>query len=267
MVFVHSLAEQKKREKEKKTERHQISSRVAVLGETFGYISRAYVQVRSLRWVVCCSSIDAFPYNGPGTSNGARPAGRDRVLHAFACRMSASRRKKGRKALTFLVQRLLDDQTVEGLSEEAGGRLSGRKYSAYLRSGMGRWRKKKGGARPSIWSMAQAAVNVDRALNDCCCAGMSVNTKMEHRTLPWVLVINERAWFFSVHLDSRQDRHVEDGLFHCGRLQSRGVKQEHSADKPCFNVFYMFRWNNTVVPGAGWAARTPRAGMNSKKTM
>ena len=42
-------------------------------------------------------SIDAFPYNGPGTSNGARPAGRDRVLHAFACRMSASRRKKGRE--------------------------------------------------------------------------------------------------------------------------------------------------------------------------
>ena len=48
-------------------------------------------------------AIDAFPYNGPGTSNGARPAGLDRVLHAFACRMSASRRKKGRKTLTFLV--------------------------------------------------------------------------------------------------------------------------------------------------------------------
>ena len=31
---------------------------------------------------------------------------------------------------------------------------------------------------------------------------MSVNTKMEHRTLAWVLVINERAWFFLVHLDS-----------------------------------------------------------------
>ena len=42
-------------------------------------------------------TIDAFPYNGPGTSNGARPAGRDRVLHAFACRMSASRRKKGKE--------------------------------------------------------------------------------------------------------------------------------------------------------------------------
>ena len=83
-------------------------------------------------------SIDAFPYNGPGTSNGARPAGRDRVLHAFACRMSASRRKKGRKTLTFLVQRLLDDQTVEGLSEEAGGRLSGRKSRLVSRQGQSR---------------------------------------------------------------------------------------------------------------------------------
>ena len=36
----------------------------------------------------------------------ARPAnrpGRDRVLHAFACPLSASRRKKGRKTLTFPV--------------------------------------------------------------------------------------------------------------------------------------------------------------------
>ena len=38
--------------------------------------------------------------------------------------MSASRSKKGRKTLTILVYRLLDEQTVEGLSEEAGGRLS-----------------------------------------------------------------------------------------------------------------------------------------------
>ena len=81
--------------------------------------------------------IDAFPYNGPGTSNGAWPAGRDHVLHAFACRMSASRRKKGRKTLTFLVKRLLDDQTVEGLSEEAGGRLSGRISKLVSRQGQG----------------------------------------------------------------------------------------------------------------------------------
>ena len=62
-----------------------------------------------------------------------------------------------------------------------------------------------------------------------------------------------------------EDRRFEEGLFRCGRLQSRGVKQENFADKPCFNVFHMFRWNNTVIPGAGWAARTPRARMNSKK--
>ena len=47
------------------------------------------------------NAIDAFPYNGPGTSNGAMLAGRDRVYAWFACRMSASRRKKGRKTLTF----------------------------------------------------------------------------------------------------------------------------------------------------------------------
>ena len=94
-------------------------------------IGRVLVKIILLRR----KAIDAFPYNGPGTSNGARPAGRDRVLHAFACRMSASRRKKGRKTLTFLVQRLLDDQAVEGLSEEAGGRLSGRKSRLVSRQG------------------------------------------------------------------------------------------------------------------------------------
>ena len=59
-------------------------------------------------------------YNGPGTSNGARPAGRDRVLQAFACRMSASRRKKGRKTLTFLVQRL--SRQGQGLRQRTIGR-------------------------------------------------------------------------------------------------------------------------------------------------
>ena len=38
-----------------------------------------------------------FPYNGPGTSNGARPAGRDRIVYAFACQMRASREKKGKE--------------------------------------------------------------------------------------------------------------------------------------------------------------------------
>ena len=57
------------------------------------------------------------------------------------------------------------------------------------------------------------------------------------------LVINERAWFFSVHLDSMQRAKIDvlrKGLFHCGRLQSRGVKQENSAEEPCFNVFTFF---------------------------
>ena len=51
-------------------------------------------------------AIDAYPYNGPGTSNGARTAGRDRVLHAFACQMSTSRRKKGRKTLMHEISSL-----------------------------------------------------------------------------------------------------------------------------------------------------------------
>ena len=58
-----------------------------------------------------------------------------------------------------------------------------------------------------------------------------------------MLVINERAWFFSVHLDSMQRGKIDvlrKGLFHCGGLQSRGVKQENSADEPCFNVFTCF---------------------------
>ena len=46
--------------------------------------------------------------------------------------------KKGRKTLKFLVWRLLDDPTVEGLSEEAGGRLSGRKSRLVSRQGQSR---------------------------------------------------------------------------------------------------------------------------------
>ena len=46
-------------------------------------------------------------------------------------------KKKGRKTLPFLVLRLLDDQTVEGLSEEAGGRLSGRISRLVSRQGQG----------------------------------------------------------------------------------------------------------------------------------
>ena len=73
---------------------------------------------------------------------------------------------------------------------------------------------------------------------------MSVNTKMEHRTLAWVLVIIERAWFFSVHLDSMQQGKIDvlrKDLFHCERFRSLGLKPENSSDEPCFNVFTCFR--------------------------
>ena len=56
---------------------------------------------------------------------------------------------------------------------------------------------------------------------------------MEHRILAWVLVINERAWFFSVDYTMTQ-RRVEERFVHCGRLQSRGVEQESSGDEPCW---------------------------------
>ena len=35
-------------------------------------------------------TVDAFPYYRPDTSSGARPADRNRVLHAFVCRVSES---------------------------------------------------------------------------------------------------------------------------------------------------------------------------------
>ena len=94
--------------------------------------------------------------------------------------------------------------------------------------------------------------------------GMSVNTKMEHRTLAWVLVIIERAWFFSVHLDSMQQEKIDvlrKDLFHCERFRSRGLKPENSADEPCFNVFTCFDGMIKLFQ-AGWA---PRARTNSKE--
>ena len=112
-----------------------IIQKIPKIGKT---LCQRKAQVHLFSGTILPQSIDAFPYNGPGTSNGARPAGRDRVLHAFACRMSASRRKKGKKTLTFLVLRLLDNQRVEGLSEEAGGRLSGRKSRWVSRQGQSR---------------------------------------------------------------------------------------------------------------------------------
>ena len=58
--------------------------------------------------------------SSPGTSNRARAAGHDRVLHAFACRMSASRRKKGRKTPTFLVKDYLRKQEASSVEEYPG---------------------------------------------------------------------------------------------------------------------------------------------------
>ena len=97
------------------------------------------------------------------------------------------------------------------------------------------------------------------------------NTKMEHRTLAWVLVINERAWFYSVHIDSSQGHRpwsrrdidvLGIDLFHCECLQYRGVKPENSADEACFHSFYIFRW---IVKFISRARCAPRARKNSKK--
>ena len=98
-------------------------------------------------------------------------------------------------------------------------------------------------------------------------SGMSVNTctKMEHRTLAWVLVINERAWFFSVDLDSRQQgkiNHVEERFVPLWMLAISRCKTRKFRRRALFLCFYMFRWNIAVIPGAGWA---PRARTNSKK--
>ena len=105
---------------------------------------------------------------------------------------------------------------------------------------------------PNVWSayrQASMARTIQRA------EWTPENTKMEHRTRAWVLVINERAWFFSVHLDSMQRGKIDvlrKGLFHCGRLASRGVKQENSADEPCFNVWRHF---SQSVLHVKWPAR------------
>ena len=70
----------------------------------------------------------AFPYYGLGTSNGARPGGHDRVLHAFVCQMSSSQRKKGKEGAdissssNFWTTRQLKDYL-----RKQRGRLSGGK--------------------------------------------------------------------------------------------------------------------------------------------
>ena len=75
--------------------------------------------------------IDAFPYNGPGTSNGASPAGGDRVLHVKCMSVSTS--------VNFMEMEEEKDDDKSGPSDswtikelkdylrKKGGRLSGRK--------------------------------------------------------------------------------------------------------------------------------------------
>ena len=63
------------------------------------------------------NATDAFPPYGPGTSNRARPAGSDRVLHAFVCRMISG------------ISSSSDFRTTGQLKEyprKQGGRRSGR---------------------------------------------------------------------------------------------------------------------------------------------
>ena len=82
--------------------------------------------------------ISAFPHNGPGTSNGAKPAGHDLVLHAFTCRLhECFTKKKGKgdagiSGCDFWTTRQLKDYL-----RKKGGRLSGRKSSFVSRQGEG----------------------------------------------------------------------------------------------------------------------------------
>ena len=59
---------------------------------------------------------------------------------------------------------------------------------------------------------------------------------------------------------------LRKGLFHCGGLQSRGVKQENSADEPCFNVLTCF---DGIIQffQAQDGLRELRARTNSKKNL
>ena len=81
----------------------------------------------------------AFPYYAPGTSNGARPAARDRVLFAFVCGMSECvhvnfTEMKGRKDADIFSSS--DSRTTRKFKDyltKQGGRLSSRKSGLVLR--------------------------------------------------------------------------------------------------------------------------------------
>ena len=73
---------------------------------------------------------------------------------------------------------------------------------------------------------------------------------------------DERTSLFS--LDSRQQGKIDmlrKNLFHCERLQSRGVKPENSAGKACFHFLHFSM--EIIKLFQLWA---PRARTNSKKT-
>ena len=80
-----------------------------------------------------------------------------------------------------------------------------------------------------------------------------------------MFVINERAWFFSVHLGSRHQGKIDilrKDVLHCERLQSRGVKPEIPPTKLFLTFFFTFFDGITLIQGAEWA---PGARTNLKK--
>ena len=162
-------------------------------------------------------------------------------VHAYCSKMLASQQKK-----TMLWLNYGDGGgggTLQGGESKVSRKVAvqlrlqnGEPRASSLLHGGNGWSPGGSTARAASWQSSLSCCG-STAWSTCqqgALPRMSVNTKMEHRTLAWVLVINERAWFFSVHLDSVQRGKIDvlrKGLFHCGRLQSRGVKQENSADE------------------------------------
>ena len=62
-----------------------------------------------------------------------------------------------------------------------------------------------------------------------------------------------------------EDRRVEERFVPFWMLAISRCKTRKFRRRALFKCFYMFRWNNTVIPGAGWAPSAPRARTNSKK--
>ena len=74
------------------------------------------------------------------------------------------------------------------------------------------------------------------------------------------LVLFGTPWLNAAGEDRRvEERFVPLRTFAISRCKTRKF------GRGAFFYFYMFRWNNTVFPGAEWAPRAPRARTNSKK--